>query len=132
MLTTSSRRIGVTSGWMTWDFVKAAAGMQGTGTRPGSSRTNFALIGSFGTLLLATAPTKEEAEFYRQRLAEYRWTLSVSVKNAQFLKHAIESLDLSTMLAQNVPEKPGIEELMADVAAAAKSNRSRRGAAQST
>lgn len=100
---------------------------------PGSSRTNFALIGSFGTLLLATAPTKEEAEFYRQRLAEYRWTLSVSVKNAQFLKHAIESLDLSTMLAQNVPEKPGIEELMAEVAAAAKSNnRSRRGAAQST
>lgn len=84
---------------------------------PGSSRTNFALIGSFGTLLLATAPTKEEAEFYRQRLAEYRWTLSVSVKNAQFLKHAIESLDLSTMLAQNVPEKPGIEELMAGVVA---------------
>ncbi|EED12286.1 C6 transcription factor (OTam), putative [Talaromyces stipitatus ATCC 10500] len=84
---------------------------------PGSSRTNFALIGSFGTLLLATAPTREEAEFYRQRLAEYRWTLSVSVKNAQFLKHAIESLDLSTMLAQNVPEKPGIEELMAGVVA---------------
>lgn len=98
---------------------------------PGSSRTNFALIGSFGTLLLATAPTSEEAEFYRQRLAEYRWTLSVSVKNAQFLKHAIESLDLSTTLAQNVPEKPGIEELMAGVKAAAaaakkKSNRSRR------
>uniref|UniRef100_A0A093VTK3 Transcriptional activator protein DAL81 n=1 Tax=Talaromyces marneffei PM1 TaxID=1077442 RepID=A0A093VTK3_TALMA len=94
---------------------------------PGSSRTNFALIGSFGTLLLATAPTREEAEFYRQRLAEYRWTLSVSVKNAQFLKHAIESLDLSTMLAQNVPEKPGIEELMAGVVA--KNSRSRRGPA---
>jgi hypothetical protein len=92
---------------------------------PGSSRTNFALIGSFGTLLLATAPTREEAEFYRQRLAEYRWTLSVSVKNAQFLKHAIESLDLSTMLAQNVPEKPGIEELMAGMVA--KNSRSRRG-----
>lgn len=92
---------------------------------PGSSRTNFALIGSFGTLLLATAPTREEAEFYRQRLAEYRWTLSVSVKNAQFLKHAIESLDLSTMLAQNVPEKPGIEELMAGVVA--KKARSKRG-----
>lgn len=93
---------------------------------PGSSRTNFALIGSFGTLLLATAPTKEEAEFYRQRLAEYRWTLSVSVKNAQFLKHAIESLDLSTTLAQNVPEKPGIEELMADVVAAAKNKNKNR------
>lgn len=94
---------------------------------PGSSRTNFALIGSFGTLLLATAPTKEEAEFYRQRLAEYRWTLSVSVKNAQFLKHAIESLDMATLLAQNVPEKPGIEELMASVVAAKNSQRRRNG-----
>ncbi|CRG88318.1 Transcriptional activator protein DAL81 [Talaromyces islandicus] len=94
---------------------------------PGSSRTNFALIGSFGTLLLATAPTREEAEFYRQRLAEYRWTLSVSVKNAQFLKHAIESLDMATLLAQNVPEKPGIEELMASVVAAKNSQRRRNG-----
>ncbi|KAH8694138.1 nitrogen regulatory protein OTam [Talaromyces proteolyticus] len=94
---------------------------------PGSSRTNFALIGSFGTLLLATAPTKEEAEFYRQRLAEYRWTLSVSVKNAQFLKHAIESLDMATSLAQNVPEKPGIEELMASIVAAKNNSRRRHG-----
>ncbi|KAL1961777.1 hypothetical protein VTN77DRAFT_1064 [Rasamsonia byssochlamydoides] len=80
---------------------------------PAPSRTNFALIGSFGTLLLATAPTREEAEFYRMRLGEYRWTLSVSVKNAEFLNFAIESLDLATSLAKNVPEKPGIEELMA-------------------
>jgi hypothetical protein len=83
---------------------------------PAPSRTNFALIGSFGTLLLATAPTKEEAEFYRTRLGEYRWTLSVSAKTAEFLHFAIESLDLATSLAKNVPEKPGIEELMASSA----------------
>jgi hypothetical protein len=85
---------------------------------PAPSRTNFALIGSFGTLLLATAPTKEEADFYRVRLSEYRWTLSVSAGTAEFLTFAIDSLDLATNLAKNVPEKPGIEELMASTAAA--------------
>jgi len=89
---------------------------------PAPSRTNFALIGSFGTLLLATAPTKEEAEFYRIRLGEYRWTLSVSVKNAEHLKFALDSLDLALDLAENVPEKPGIEDLMAS------SSRSKRSA----
>src|SRR4029077_2445140 len=79
---------------------------------PAASRTNFALIGSFGILLQVTAPTAEEAEFYRVRLGEYRWTLSVSVKNAEFLHAALECLDLATGLAQNVPEKPGIDELM--------------------
>lgn len=81
---------------------------------PAASRTNFALIGSFGVLLQVTAPTKEEAEFYGIRLAEYRWTLSVSSKNAEFLNFAVESLDVSTGLVGNVPEKPGIEELMAN------------------
>lgn len=88
---------------------------------PATSRTNFALIGSFGALLLATAPTREEAEFYRLRLGEYRWTLSVSVKNAEFLNYALESLDLATSLVKHVPEKPGIEELMASTKAASSS-----------
>lgn len=43
-----------------------------------ASKTNFALIGTFGSLLWATSPGREEAEWYRRRLAEYRWTLSVS------------------------------------------------------
>ncbi|KAJ9203542.1 transcriptional regulator family: Fungal Specific TF [Paecilomyces variotii] len=83
---------------------------------PAASRTNFALIGSFGVLLEVTAPTKEEAEFYSTRLAEYRWTLSVSSKNAGFLHFAVESLDVARGLVKNVPEKPGIEELMANSA----------------
>ena len=80
---------------------------------PAAARTNFALIGSFGVLLRITAPTKEEAEFYRIRLCEYRWTLSVSRKDAAFMEFALESLDNATSLDQHVPEKPGIDELMA-------------------
>ncbi|KAL4882782.1 fungal-specific transcription factor domain-containing protein [Aspergillus karnatakaensis] len=79
---------------------------------PAASRTHFALIGSFGILLRVTAPTKEEAEFYRLRLCEYRWTLSVSKKDAEFLEFALESLDNATDLDQHVPAKPGIDELM--------------------
>ncbi|KAL2829746.1 fungal-specific transcription factor domain-containing protein [Aspergillus cavernicola] len=79
---------------------------------PAASRTHFALIGSFGILLRVTAPTKEEAEFYRLRLCEYRWTLSVSKKDAEFLEFALESLDNATNLDHHVPEKPGIDALM--------------------
>ncbi|KAL3477492.1 fungal-specific transcription factor domain-containing protein [Aspergillus californicus] len=79
---------------------------------PAASRTHFALIGSFGILLRVTAPTNEEAEFYRLRLCEYRWTLSVSKKDAEFLEFALESLDNATHLDHHVPLKPGIDELM--------------------
>lgn len=34
---------------------------------------NFSLIAVFGTLLLATASTTEESEFYGTKLKEYRW-----------------------------------------------------------
>ncbi|KAL4918820.1 fungal-specific transcription factor domain-containing protein [Aspergillus aurantiobrunneus] len=79
---------------------------------PAASRTHFALIGSFGVLLRVTAPTNEEAEFYRLRLCEYRWTLSVSKKDAEFLEFALDSLDNATDLDHHVPPKPGIDELM--------------------
>jgi len=80
---------------------------------PAAARTNFALIGAFGILLRATAVTHEEEEFYRNRLTEYRWTLSVSCKHAGFLVSAIDSLDVATSLLRNVPAKPEIDELMA-------------------
>ncbi|KAF9892855.1 Fungal specific transcription factor [Aspergillus nanangensis] len=79
---------------------------------PAASRTNFALIGTFGVLLRISAPTKEESEFYRLRLCEYRWTLGVSKKNAEFMDFALESLDNATNLDYHVPEKPAIDELM--------------------
>jgi hypothetical protein len=85
-----------------------------------ASKTNFALIGTFGSLLWATAPGKEEAEFYRMRLKEYRWTLAVSARagNANsngdaggrgvkgLTEFAMGMLDTSTGLLKGLPEKP--------------------------
>ncbi|KAI5779873.1 fungal-specific transcription factor domain-containing protein [Peziza echinospora] len=59
-----------------------------------ASKVNFALIGTFGSLLWATSPTVQEAEFYKARLAEYRWTLSVSAKGADFMEFAVGVLDV--------------------------------------
>ncbi|KAI4146068.1 MAG: hypothetical protein L6R39_003602 [Caloplaca ligustica] len=75
------------------------------------SKTNFSLIGTFGSLLLATAPGQEEADFYRTRLAEFRWTLCVSSKNANFLNFAVESLDSCLHLLQALPPKPSTRDL---------------------
>lgn len=77
------------------------------------SKINFALISTFGSLLLATAPCQEEADFYRTRLYEYRWTLTVSSKIASFLQFAVDSLDSSSSLLQSLPQKPSTSELSA-------------------
>ncbi|KAL9083249.1 MAG: hypothetical protein Q9165_008602 [Trypethelium subeluteriae] len=71
-----------------------------------ASKVNFTLIGTFGSLLWATAPTQEEADFYRMRLREYRWTLSVSSRRAEFLSYAVRMLDASRGLLRNLAEKP--------------------------
>lgn len=80
------------------------------------SRISFALIGTFGSLLLATAPCQEEVDFYRTRLGEYRWTLGVSSRNASFLTFAIESLDQYEDLLTNLPEKPRTAEITPTIA----------------
>ena len=59
-----------------------------------ASKVNFALVGTFGSLLWATSPNVQEAEFYKARLAEYRWTLRVSAKSAQFMEFAVGVLDV--------------------------------------
>ena len=71
-----------------------------------ASKVNFTLIGTFGSLLWATAPCQEEANFYKTRLQEYRWTLHVSSKRADFLKYAVQMLDASTAMLSNLPPKP--------------------------
>ncbi|KAI1434247.1 nitrogen regulatory protein [Xylaria sp. CBS 124048] len=74
-----------------------------------ASKTNFALIGTFGSLLWATSPGREEAEWYRRRLGEYRWTLSVSSKPGEShrpTEFAMGMLDISTGLLKKLPEKP--------------------------
>ncbi|KAI1341286.1 fungal-specific transcription factor domain-containing protein [Xylariaceae sp. FL0016] len=83
-----------------------------------ASKTNFALIGTFGSLLWVTSPGREEAEWYRRRLGEYRWTLSVSGKQPgggaegggasanRLTEFAMGMLDISTGLLKKLPEKP--------------------------
>lgn len=76
-----------------------------------ASKTNFALIGTFGSLLWATSPGREEAEWYRRRLGEYRWTLSVSSKPGEgkgLTEFAMGMLDISTGLLKKLPEKPSV------------------------
>ncbi len=85
-----------------------------------ASKTNFALIGTFGSLLWATAPGREEADWYRRRLGEYRWTLGVSSKgvssqgggegngNSRLTEFAMGMLDTSTGLLKALPEKPSL------------------------
>lgn len=60
-----------------------------------ASKVNFALIGTFGSLLWATSPNIQEAEFYKARLSEYRWTLRVSSRGAEFMEYAVGVLDAS-------------------------------------
>lgn len=76
------------------------------------SKINFTLIGTFGGLLWATAPAKEEADFYKARLREYRWTLSVSSKRAEFLDFAVQMLDTSRTMLNNLAEKPVLAQTM--------------------
>ncbi|KAG5950009.1 hypothetical protein E4U53_005564 [Claviceps sorghi] len=94
-----------------------------------ASKTNFALIGTFGSLLWATSPGREEADWYRRRLEEYRWTLSVSSKPGEsggLTRFAMTMLDISTGLLKKLPEKPPMSrnESMADMSAASSFPRS--------
>ena len=75
-----------------------------------ASKVNFTLIGTFGSLLWATAPAREEADFYKLRLREYRWTLSVSSERADFLGYAVSMLDASRAMLNNLAEKPSLAE----------------------
>jgi hypothetical protein len=59
-----------------------------------ASGQNFALIGVFGTLLLSTASNCQEADFYRTKLREFRWTLKINSENgARCMKPAMTLLD---------------------------------------
>ena len=73
-----------------------------------ASRVNFSYIGTFGSLLWATAPAQEEADFYKNRLREYRWTLSVSSKRAEFLEYAVQMLDTKRAILSSLAEKPSL------------------------
>lgn len=71
-----------------------------------ASATNFALIGTFGGLLQATSPGHEEADFYACRLAEFKWTLSMSARKAVWIQAALDLLEANEGMLQRLPEKP--------------------------
>jgi hypothetical protein len=71
-----------------------------------ASKYCFALVGTFIGLLWVTASTREEADSYKEKLEEYRWTLRLSSKSAEFLDRAISMLTISTAtLVKAIPEK---------------------------
>ncbi|KAI7312170.1 hypothetical protein KC315_g12079 [Hortaea werneckii] len=71
-----------------------------------ASASNFSLIGTFGSLLLATSPGQEEAEFYASRLQEFKWTLGVSAKKASWIQSAMDMLEANGEMLQGLPSKP--------------------------
>jgi hypothetical protein len=72
-----------------------------------ASQYNFALVGTFISLLWATSTDKEEADMYRAKLDEYRWMLRLSSKSADFLEQALSMLASSTgVLVGAIPSDP--------------------------
>ncbi|KAH8647666.1 hypothetical protein BX600DRAFT_484344 [Xylariales sp. PMI_506] len=53
----------------------------------------LALIGVYGALLWLTTTSNEEAEFYRQKLVDYKWSLRVRAKSSRFVSNAIITLN---------------------------------------
>lgn len=70
-----------------------------------SSKVNLAIVATFGSLLWATSDNLEEAEFYKSQLAEYRWTLRVSSKAAEFMKFTVGILDASPVFLKDSASK---------------------------
>lgn len=66
-----------------------------------ASKTNLAIIGTFGSLLWATSDNNAEADFYKEKLAEYRWALRVSSKAAEFMKFTVGMLDSSPVFVKD-------------------------------
>ena len=70
-----------------------------------ASTSNFALLGTFGALLAATSPAKEEAQFYSARLKEFRWTLGVCARKAGWISGAREALEANLEMLGRAPDK---------------------------
>ncbi|RDW87826.1 hypothetical protein BP5796_03520 [Coleophoma crateriformis] len=65
-----------------------------------ASKVNLAIVATFGSILWATSDDTKECEYYRSQLAEYRWTLRVSSKSAEFMKFTVGMLDTSAVFAK--------------------------------
>jgi hypothetical protein len=56
---------------------------------------SLAFIRTYGGLLWATSSTDEEAEFYRRKLGDFRWSLKVRAKGVSFVAAALQEMDES-------------------------------------
>ncbi|TKA83871.1 hypothetical protein B0A55_00146 [Friedmanniomyces simplex] len=70
------------------------------------SAANFALIGTFGALLMASSPGAEEAGFYARRLGELRWSLGVCARRAGWIGGAVGGLEACGEMLGGLGEKP--------------------------
>lgn len=59
-----------------------------------SSSENFALIGTFAALLFASSLTKQEADYYKDQIFNYRWILKISSKGFVQVGDALRKLDV--------------------------------------
>ncbi|KAJ0413068.1 hypothetical protein BJY00DRAFT_320157 [Aspergillus carlsbadensis] len=62
-----------------------------------SSAMNLVYIGIFTALLYLTSQTIEETQSYNKHLEEYRWTLRVMSRAANFVDFAVRRLDMSLL-----------------------------------
>ncbi|KAK3317370.1 fungal-specific transcription factor domain-containing protein [Cercophora scortea] len=60
-----------------------------------ASPKSLAFIRTYGGLLWATSSTNEEAEFYRRKLEDFRWSLKVREKGVSFVAAALQEMDES-------------------------------------
>lgn len=59
-----------------------------------SASANFTLIGTFAALLFISSADKEEADFYKDQIFNYRWILKISSKGFVQVGDALSQLDL--------------------------------------
>lgn len=60
-----------------------------------ASPKSLAFIRTYGGLLWATSSTDAEAEFYRRKLEDFRWSLKVRAKGVSFVAAALQEMDES-------------------------------------
>ncbi|CAK7894306.1 transcriptional activator protein Dal81p [[Candida] anglica] len=59
-----------------------------------SSSSSFTLIGTFAAVLFISSTTKEEEDFYKDQVFNYRWILKISSKGFDQVGAALSKLDL--------------------------------------
>jgi len=81
------------------DFIQSLKAQHLTSFWYFASPQNFALIAVFGTLLLSTSKSREEEDFYKTKLREYRWILKMNTENgARYMGPAMKLLDANMTL----------------------------------